>query len=341
MKKVFLVAPKHMNLYQDIVNELQRQKYEVEFLAIKVFDHDPFFVFTENNTKYDKNAFLKRLEKYWIDLYDSGSYSFNCDFLIVINGSAVHPVLFSLLKKNNPNVKFVNYLFDSTQNTYRFDRNFQYYDKIFTFDQSDAKAFHLELLPIYWTPIEKKQNIDVRIFGFGVYNKERFRVFSKLKQDAIKFHFSHFIKVYLPKEKWEFKVWLRLLYTAVFRVSEAITYKEYYSGMLTHKSMEPELFRQYIINSDVIIDTSLPGQDGLTARFMWALGAGKRIITNNKSVKDYPFYSKEQFYIVGVDSDELLYPFMMRDTFEMSDSAREIVTKWRIDNWINTLLDKL
>ena len=339
MKRVFLVAPTHMNLYQDIVDELEKQKYEVEFLALKVFPNDPFFVFVEKNKKYDKEAFLKRLENYWVELYNSGTYSFDCDYLIVINGSAVHPVLFSLIKRKNPDVKCINYLFDSTQNTYRFDRNFKYYDRIFTFDQKDAAKYNLNFLAIYWTPIEKKKDINVSIFGMGVYNKERFRVFSEVKRIADKLQLSSFIHLFYPKESI-IKVRLRSYISKLFNKSGGISINEYTSNLIIHESLSLDIFRQYIINSDIILDTSNPGQDGLTARFMWALGAGKKIITNNKSVISYTFYNIDQFYVLGIDPEDKLESFLKSRSIERNETLTNIVLKWRIDNWVKTLLNK-
>ena len=338
MKKVFLIAPTHMNLYKDIVDELKRQEYDVEFLALKVFPHDPFFVFETKNKYRDKDKFLAILEKYWVDLFNSGTYSFNYDYVIVINGSAVHPVLFSLLKQKNPRVKCINYLFDSTQNTYRFDRNFACYDKIYTFDTRDAADFKLNFLPIYWTPIKKERDIDVDVFGFGAFSRGRYDVFSKVKKSVEKLHLSSFIKLYIPKEKFIFKAWLRDIIDLFKKSKSTYSYSDYKSDMVTHSTMSPDLFRQYIVNSNIIIDTSNPGQVGLTARFMWALGAGKKIVTNNKSVIGYSFYNKNQFFVLGNDQDESLESFLSGKSFIMEDSNRAIIDQWRIDNWVRTLL---
>lgn len=341
MKKVFLVAPTHMNLYQDIVDELRRQNYEVEFLALKVFPHDPYFVFRDQDKHYDKEQFLKTLEKYWINLHKSGEYSFYCDYLIVINGSAVHPILFSLLKQHNPDVKCINYLFDSTQNTYRFDRNFPYYDKIFTFDRNDVKVFGLAFLPIFWVPIEKSVKIDVKVFGLGVFNKTRYGIFKTVKTYVDRLNKTSYIKLYVPKDKNGILLWIKSLYRTLRPAPGGVTFKELKSGLITHESMSPDLFRQYVANADVIVDTSNAAQDGLTARFMWALGAGKKIITNNFSVSEYPFYSKKQFFVLGKDADDDLEKFIAESDFAINDKTVEIINKWRIDNWVATLLKGL
>ena len=112
-----------------------------------------------------------------------------------------------------------------------------------------------------------------------------------------------------------------------------------YSEMLTTESMPPSVFRNYIFNSKIVVDTCAEGQIGMTARFMWALGAEKRIITNNQNVKNCSFYTPEQIYIIDsncVDKKDL-EKFLLAD-FNMSKSVRDIVQDYRIDNWLKTLL---
>ena len=144
--------------------------------------------------------------------------------------------------------------------------------------------------------------------------------------------------MYYPKESL-LKVRLKSLLSSLFGRPADITYKQYVSGMITNESMSPELFRQYIVNSDIIIDTSNPGQNGLTARFMWALGAGKRIITNNESVVSYPFYNKSQFFVLGKDLNTDIESFMSSKESVENNSKDSYLLSWRIDKWIETLLE--
>lgn len=40
-KRVLFIAPKYMNLYQDIIAEMKRQSYEVDFIAEQSYKDDP------------------------------------------------------------------------------------------------------------------------------------------------------------------------------------------------------------------------------------------------------------------------------------------------------------
>ena len=117
-----------------------------------------------------------------------------------------------------------------------------------------------------------------------------------------------------------------------------IPFTDVFNGLVTNKSLLPTEFRGYIYESEVIIDTHVEYQDGLTARFMWAVGAEKKIITTNKIVKEYVFYSPEQFFILGEDSFDRLAGFVSTK-FLMSEKNRKEVLKYRIDNWLETIIN--
>lgn len=337
MKKVFLVAPTHMDLYKDIVGDLEEKGFSVDYLAVKVFPHDPYFISNRYSWLYSKRHFLKKLESYWDQLYSSGKYSFDYDYLLVINGTVVHPKLFYYLKKHNPNVECINYLFDSTQNVYHFDRNFEHFDRIFTFDRKDAKKFGLYFLPIYWTEATSPTGSNkIDLFGFGVFNRTRFEVYSSILNRCTRSCTNVFVKLYVPEigniRMFKFKNTIKTF----FHLPVDITYEEYCSFLISHKTLSPKDFRDYIFNSKIVVDTSNSKQDGLTARFMWAIGAGKKIITNNYSVLEYPFYSKEQFYVIGDDYSGL--ERFINTPFVPSQDYWDMVEQWRLDNWVLTLL---
>ena len=336
-KRFFLIAPPHMDLYKDIVGDLGNRGFSVEFLAVKVFPHDPFFISNRYSWLYNKKRFLRKLELYWDGLYKSGKYSFEYDYLFVINGTVVHPKLFYYLKKHNPSIECINYLFDSTQNVYHFDRNFKYFDRIYTFDRKDAEKFGINFLPIYWTKDNITTDKTIKMFGFGVFNRTRYNIYSSIINRSKEIDSNSYIKLYTPEIcniKWfKFKNRIKRL----FHLPIDITYEEYSSSLITHKTLSPQEFRNYIYNSSIVVDTSNSKQDGLTARFMWALGAGKKIITNNTSILEYPFYSKDQFFLIGDDFSEL--KSFINTPFIPSPEYKHLVEQWRLDKWLSTLFN--
>ncbi|MFH4210110.1 lipopolysaccharide biosynthesis protein, partial [Acinetobacter baumannii] len=61
-----------------------------------------------------------------------------------------------------------------------------------------------------------------------------------------------------------------------------------------------EIIKLYA-KSNVILDISHPGQSGLTMRTFEAIGAGKKLITTNLNIKEYPFYNSDNIFIISRD----------------------------------------
>ena len=114
----------------------------------------------------------------------------------------------------------------------------------------------------------------------------------------------------------------------------------YYSKNVTHSFISKEEFTKLMCQSEIIVDSIDERQDGLTARCTWALGAEKKIITNNKSIATYDFYRPDQVFIVSDYSDktknELLDFFYSKYT--MTDDIRSKISNFRIDNWVSSML---
>lgn len=104
-------------------------------------------------------------------------------------------------------------------------------------------------------------------------------------------------------------------------------------------ALSPDEFRDKISCSKIVVDTHTRHQTGLTARFMWALGARKKIVTTNSSISQYDFFSKEQIYV-------LTKPYEFGDSFSrfansplvLSNKVESSIDRFRIDNWLSTIL---
>lgn len=340
MKNVLFISPSWMDIYKDVIFELERQGYHVDYIPEEKFRND--------SRSRDKKIFLSKkgrlkfeefINSYWTTLLQNEKYDKIYDILFVIDGQSFRPVAVDLLKKRNPAVRCVNYLFDTTSGVYEFNKNFACFDKVFTFDVGESKKFGIEFLPIYWVPaVGVKEDID--LFGMGRYSKNRYKLFKEIKnisdmaglKSILRLHTYVINNLTLYKIKYAIR---RLLGIAHGPSPEA-----YLSEFNTHESISPAEFRQLISRSRCIVDTSAPHQDGLTARFMWALGCEKKIITTNGSVRDYPFFDSNQIFIVDNISDlgnsHSLTDFLTHK-YVMSDHMRFEILNYRIDNWVSTI----
>ena len=86
---------------------------------------------------------------------------------------------------------------------------------------------------------------------------------------------------------------------------------------------------------ECILELNLKEQEGFTLRTLEALFYKRKLITNNKNIKKFDFYNKNDFYVLG-DEDRSLKDFMDTRFKEIDDSLLENYT---YDHWLNQILN--
>ncbi len=93
---------------------------------------------------------------------------------------------------------------------------------------------------------------------------------------------------------------------------------------------------KYVYNSDVILDLLSPDQTGLSFRVFEAIGFGKKMITNNASIKEYDFYTPENILIWDNQDISSVAAFLK---VPFSPYLLTIKEKYSFPNWIRYVLD--
>lgn len=330
-----------MNLYVDMMDEMRKQNYEVDFISEVTCKDDPDNI--RGNVRYgrflvNKDKFNKKNSLRWKDILAKPEYCKAYDYLVVLDGQSIDSCVFEILRNRNSNIYCVNYLFDTTYGVYRFEKNFNEFDKVFSFDPIDVEKYELEYLPIYWVPCTVDENCRYGIFGLGALSLTRYKLFDRLERICKSNGISYYLKLLSNMNIGNHYLYsIRCFYRSLIgQGKNNIPLSVYNSPLVTKQGLAPSLFRKYIASADVVIDTSAAHQHGMTARFMWALGAGKRIITSNLEVKNTSFMSDDIFIYTESSSDNELLDFISADSSSsMNDSAFE---EYRIDNWVKTIL---
>lgn len=342
MRNVLLIAPSWVGLHNDIINELQRMEYYVEFIPEYSFLKDPYKV-EHRRRPLSQNAADVQKTEYWQRNLEKTNTVF--DVLLVIDGQGVNQYLFDELLRRNPQVRSVNYLYDTTYSLYHFERNFHFFNHVFTFDKKDASNYQIDHLPIYWTesiPTNKAKE-TYQVFGFGAYSENRYRLYKQIRAIAREMNKSYFIKLYAPRAKTFCPYKMIDTIRHLLGRKRLIPYNIYSSDYITSETMSTDEFRHYVQSSDVVLDTKVNDQDGLTARFMWALGAGKKIITTNDSVKSYDFYDPLQILVVEDkkfdDGEKEKISQFIANEYKMQLAKMDILIRYRVDFWLKTIIN--
>lgn len=342
--KVLFIGTPYMNLYREIISEMRRQGYEVDFHAEGNYLEDPLnrrgYRGIKKKIFVRAEEFSKQMGEYWSNVLNTPPFDRVYDYLFVLDGQSLHPCIFEILRKRNLKLKSVNYLFDTTKGVYQFNENFKYFDKVVTFDREESEKYGIELLPIFWCQGTMPPKNLYKFFGFGAYKKDRYRLFSLIYEFSKKNNYRSFIKLVGAKTKFFF---IKSLIRQIFNIqNDRATWREFNSDIVTNERLELEKFNELLASSEIILDTNAPHQDGLTSRFMQALGNNKKIITTNKSVLLYDFYTSNQIFVVN-DVDSLStnsqFSSFVSEKLNLTDETRSKIALTRIDNWVKSLFD--
>lgn len=185
------------------------------------------------------------------------------------------------------------------------------YCDIFTFDPIDSKRFSIKFLPQFYLPYSSfnynvPEKWDVLYCGS---DKGRYEILTNLIQkcNELKLRSFFYIKKDMDKE-----------YTSE---------KYLYSSSMDYVDLIKK-----IQHTKAIIEVNMSHQVGLSMRTMESIFYRKKLITNNKKIKDYDFYHPDNIFILDERTD--LLSFLKSPYNEL---AFEIVEKYSFKTWLKNI----
>ncbi len=91
-----------------------------------------------------------------------------------------------------------------------------------------------------------------------------------------------------------------------------------------------------ISRSQSILEINQKGQDGLTLRALESLYFEKKLITNNKSIKNIKFYCKKNIFIIGEDDFSNIKDFINEP---YDTTVNKYKSNYSIDKWFNNFFE--
>ncbi|MCS3430537.1 hypothetical protein [Klebsiella sp. BIGb0407] len=196
----------------------------------------------------------------------------------------------------------------------------------FTFDFNDSKRLNINHYDQYCSGydyiLKNKGRDKVYDFYFLGLNKGRKKYVDKIYEKIKKYK-----NLIILKEKGTItKKLLNLVYP--IKSIRMLPYRENLD---------------FLLQSEVIIDITKDGQTGLTMRVIEALLSDKKIITNNESVREYPFYDENNIFIID-DFDSLsekqIECFLSMEYIIVSDELKKNYEPgYILNNIINSVME--
>lgn len=316
-RKIIFIAPEFYD-YHKIITEKLRELFGETF----------FFPERKTNWLY---TLLNNIHPKLINLYQKIYFFFiwqqikkeeNITDPFVIRGYKIPISFIKKLKKKFPNIQTTMYQWDSIKNN-SYEYLIPCFDKTYTFDYKDfEQRKDLKFLQLFYTDDIKKIR-DNKVppqydfFLFNSFTMERYDAIAKIIDYCKENNLTVKQFCYIPyRTFFKYKYLLRIPLD---------------KSLLSFSPMNREEYIDCLSKCDIVVDINHSTQTGLSMRVTETYGAGKKILTTNKSIQKDPLYNKTWAQIFDVNNIELL-PFEKQEKNSLTDQLY-------IDNWLKTILE--
>ena len=243
------------------------------------------------------------------------------DVVFVTVGRYLQKETLEELKRNNPNARFILYLWDDVARVENFNSVKSYYDIIFSFDPIDCVRHAFRFLPLFYT--DEFYPADVNKHEYDLYSavsshSDRVNIIKKICDDN-------------PEGKFLFYV---LLSRPEYMYRNAFDRKKDDRIKYIRRPVSKEYNREHLMYSKALLDIPYLGQNGLTIRTFESIRCGIKLITTNESIKYYDFYDKDSICIIDRKNPCITEDFL-QGKFSIDSS---IIEKYSLHNWLDTIL---
>ncbi|MGC4130016.1 MAG: hypothetical protein QM564_10805 [Bergeyella sp.] len=325
MKKLLIVRAPFGEIFMPQCREILESEYIVdELLSVKSPDYSSVF-----HKYYHKIFnlffihFLKRRDYYTIlaDKRKNRHYEICLnkikqnvyDTILVFRGDRVPEFALKQLQKQSKEI--INYQFDGMKMCPEIVNKKDFFNTIYSFEKNDIinyPEFQMKFAPNFYFEYKnenKQAESEADFYYLGVGLQERIRTLTEINS-------------LFPEKKKMF--------------------------IVSHQNPLPEYFTRQTINyiknldnvqsSNCLIDIKLEAHDGLSFRFFEALYYQKKLITNNKAVKEYNFYHPDNILIVDYEhlNKEEIERFLNKE-YHVID--KEITEYYSLRNWLARVLN--
>lgn len=213
-----------------------------------------------------------------------------------------------------------------------------------------------------WNPLSRMSSSYRKKYLF-ITKMLGYKLWTFDPEDAIKYKINYHHQIYrsdlLPSSDFAEDIGVLFVGQDKKRITKLLEIKNHMSslGVLTHfhvmakpskiySNEEMSIikesnvrYEEYLVlcsRSKCLLDIIQDEQHGLTLRCMESLFLEKKLITNNKNIKNYDFYNSSNIFILPDDGFTGIVDFMARDYIPVSADIKE---KYKIKHLISNMIN--
>lgn len=322
-KRVLFIGIGFYDYEKAIVKEFRKLGFEVDYSS----EVPPNTLTYRYNSRLRKQNKLEEIrQKHSAKIVQNAKQNYNFVFIIKCEYFTTRDL--GVLRKKNPQAKFILYLWDSLLRFPVIKKKLSYFDEVFSFDRKDCLANQqIKFNPLFYrdeynhkNDLEPEPRFDAYLLGW--YHTDRLLFVKKI---ALEF----------DKTKVKYNM---LLFTGYFSYLFQSVFGGELKGnkkFLIFKPVSASANYQNMINAKVTIDIAHPMQSGLTMRTIELLGAQKKIITTNNDIINYDFYHPNNVMIIDRENPTIDVSFFSK---KFTPTPEDVLKKYTITNWISKMI---
>jgi hypothetical protein len=105
--------------------------------------------------------------------------------------------------------------------------------------------------------------------------------------------------------------------------------------IISFESFSPTQIRDLCLQSKAVLDLAHEKQQGLTMRTMETLGIKRKMVTNNKYIKEYEFYNENNIHVFDGKNFVLPGAEWLDEPYVENEEVRK---RYSIHAWLSNLL---
>lgn len=321
-KNILFLSPNFFGYEKAIQKRLEELGAVVDFFNERPSDS----ILSKGIIRVKSSLYQRKIDKYYNSILKK-TVAKDYDFFLLIKGESIP---FSFLEKfriENPITVMIYYSYDAVLEYPKSEKLYPYFDQNFTFEPSDALKYNLNFRPLFFLDdyrnSKDNNSLKYQISFIGSAHTDRYLVGERIREEAEKLSLKSFFYYYAPGK-------------ATFKLKKIFdkNLQRFDSRKLSFKKLSHQEIQNIYHNSYAVLDVNKPFQAGLTMRTFEVLASGKKLITTNTDIKNYPFYSKENVLIVDRKHISLSSEFFETPFRQMDQGVLE---KMSLNSWIDCL----
>lgn len=322
--KILFIGTSFFNIENKIIKSFENNGYEVDYYNDRPSNASIIKGLIKVNKKISRPIndmyFQKILKETKKNCYQK---------VFILNGKIMNKKMISKLKEQHNNSEFIFYTYDSLRLYPTTIETLEMYDRIYSFDTKDVEKYKfITLLPLFFDEdiknITSSSEYEYDILSICTAHPNRYNVIRKIFPQLELSGLNIYSFLYLNK--------LQFIYNKLF-VSE---FKNSSKTEFNFNSLSNQDILNLISRSKSIFDVEHKEQSGLTMRTIETLGSRRKLITTNKEIKKYNFFSEKNILVFSEKLTTNEIKDFLNEPFEPLNS--NIYNQYHIDKWSKIIL---